>query len=83
MKSLKVPPHALRAGPLPNKWLPQKLFSDDDKDGVPNVFDCQPHNSRKQDKEEKTWETSEEADKRWSKLSPLKKRMAEEGMTEY
>jgi hypothetical protein len=28
---------------------PAGLFADSDRDGVPNVFDCQPHNKRKQD----------------------------------
>ena len=35
-------------------WKIQKgktvhLFADDDRDGVPNVFDCSPKNKRKQD----------------------------------
>jgi hypothetical protein len=29
--------------------MPVKLFSDKDKDGVPNVFDCAPRNPKKQD----------------------------------
>ena len=28
----------------------QRLFADDDKDGVPNVFDCAPKNPKKQDR---------------------------------
>ena len=28
----------------------RRLFDDDDKDGVPNVFDCEPNNPNKQDK---------------------------------
>jgi len=52
-KSLKVPRRALSSSTtsLPEKWRPVKLFADCDKDGVANVFDCQPHNARKQDAE--------------------------------
>ena len=28
---------------------PSRLFADDDRDGVANVFDCQPRNRRRQD----------------------------------
>lgn len=28
---------------------PSQLFRDSDRDGVPNVFDCKPHNKRRQD----------------------------------
>ena len=31
------------------KGLCVKWFADSDKDGVANIFDCQPHNKRKQD----------------------------------
>ena len=47
-KSLKVPRRALCPGP--HKFQPAKLFADSDRDGVANVFDCQPHNPRRQDK---------------------------------
>lgn len=30
-------------------WNTFKLFADSDRDGVANVFDCKPHNKRKQD----------------------------------
>ena len=30
-------------------WNTNKLFVDSDKDRVSNIFDCQPHNKRKQD----------------------------------
>ena len=30
-------------------WNTFKLFSDNDKDGVANVFDCKPKNKKKQD----------------------------------
>ena len=33
-------------------WNTNKLFIDSDRDGVANVFDCQPFNKRKQDKEQ-------------------------------
>ena len=29
--------------------MPNMLFKDSDRDGVANVFDCQPHNKKKQD----------------------------------
>ena len=44
--NLKLPRHTLR----PTTWGTRKLFADSDRDGVANVFDCQPHNPRKQDK---------------------------------
>ena len=33
-------------------WNTKKLLADSDKDGVSNIFDCQPHNKRKQDNED-------------------------------
>ena len=33
-----------------DKVMPNKLFADTDRDGVPNVFDCRPFNRLKQDK---------------------------------
>ena len=30
---------------------PSKIFADRDRDGVANVFDCQPNNPRKQDRQ--------------------------------
>ena len=32
-----------------DKVMPNKLFADSDRDGVPNVFDCRPNNKRRQD----------------------------------
>ena len=32
-----------------DKVMPNKLFADTDRDGVPNVFDCRPFNKRRQD----------------------------------
>jgi hypothetical protein len=34
---------------------PVKLFGDKDRDGVANVFDCQPRNPRRQDKSIEDW----------------------------
>ena len=34
-----------------DKVMPNKLFADTDRDGVPNVFDCRPFNKRKQDED--------------------------------
>ena len=34
-----------------DKVMPNKLFADTDRDGVPNVFDCRPFNKRRQDEE--------------------------------
>jgi len=48
-KPLGLPRGTIHAGPLPGKWRPVKLFGDADRDGVANIFDCQPHNARKQD----------------------------------
>ena len=41
----------LKANPKVKKasWNTKNLFIDSDKDGVANVFDCSPHNKRKQD----------------------------------
>jgi len=39
-----------KARPLETR--PIKLFADTDRDGVMNVFDCQPFNKRKQDSED-------------------------------
>jgi hypothetical protein len=33
----------------PHHGIPRVLFKDNDKDGVPNVFDCKPNNKKKQD----------------------------------
>jgi len=46
---LKVPRKTLRPGFPPAQFRTQNLFSDSDRDGVANVFDCQPNNPRKQD----------------------------------
>jgi len=41
----------LKANPKVKKasWNTKNLFIDSDKDGVANIFDCQPYNKRKQD----------------------------------
>jgi hypothetical protein len=38
-----------RRAPMNIETRPVKLFGDRDRDGVANVFDCQPNNRRRQD----------------------------------
>lgn len=52
-----------------NSWNTKKLFADDDRDGVANVFDCQPHNRRKQDGE---WGNAELNEKKFERLDSSK-----------
>jgi len=44
----KVPNKALKAGFPPVQFRAQKLFADNDKDKVANVFDSKPNNRKKQ-----------------------------------
>jgi len=46
--------------PLNIETRPVKLFADRDRDGVANVFDCQPRNPRRQDKKRNSYGTSYE-----------------------
>jgi len=50
-------------------WNTRKLFADDDKDKVPNVFDCQPQNRRKQDGE---WGNAFENEKKFERFDDQK-----------
>ena len=50
-------------------WNTRKLFADDDKDGVSNVFDCQPRNPRRQDGE---WGNALENERKFERLDTKK-----------
>jgi len=41
-----------------NALSARRPFKDSDKDGVIDMFDCQPHNKKKQDEEEKTYKAT-------------------------
>ena len=52
---------------------PARIFADRDRDGVANVFDCQPRNPRKQDSD---WGDSESNEKKFE-------RFEDKGITDF
>lgn len=51
-------------------WNTRKLFADDDRDGVANVFDCQPRNPRRQDG---GWGNASDNEKKFERFQDEKK----------
>jgi hypothetical protein len=68
MKPTGKSPRLIRNIRLP-EMRPSRLFADNDRDGVANVFDCQPRNPRKQDGD---WSNAQENERKFERLDANK-----------